>query len=43
MYLAVELVDPLHLDRLGLLLADTSLNRLASIPFAREFRPLGGG
>ena len=43
MRLAVELADLLHLDLLGLLLEDTSLSRLANIPFAREFRPLGGG
>lgn len=41
--LAVELADLLHLDLLGLFLEDTSLRDLASIPFAREFRPLGGG
>jgi len=33
----------LHLDLLGLFLEDTSLHDLASIPFSREFRPLGGG
>jgi hypothetical protein len=33
----------LHLDLLGLFLEDPSLRDLASIPFAREFRPLGGG
>lgn len=43
MQLAVELADLLHLDLLGLLLEDTSLRDLASIPFAREFRLLGGG
>lgn len=43
MQLAVELADLLHLDLLGLFLEDTSLHDLASIPFAREFRPLGGG
>jgi hypothetical protein len=41
--LAVELADLLHLELLGLFLEDTSLRDLASIPFAREFRPLGGG
>ena len=43
MQLAVELADLLHLDLFGVLLEDTSLHDLASIPFAREFRPLGGG
>ena len=43
MRLAVELADLLHLDLLGLFLEDTSLRNLASIPFSREFRPLGGG
>ncbi len=42
MRLAVELADLLHLDLLGLFLEDTSLIDLASIPFSREFRPLGG-
>lgn len=41
--LAVELADLLHLDLLGLFLDDTSLSSLANLPFAREFRPLGGG
>ena len=43
MQLAVELADLLHLDLLGLFLEDTSLRDLASMPFAREFRLLGGG
>ena len=43
MRLAVELADLLHLDLLGLFLEDISLRDLASIPFSREFRPLGGG
>lgn len=43
MQLAVELADLLHLDLLGLFLEDTSLRNLATIPFLREFRPLGGG
>jgi hypothetical protein len=43
MQVAVELADLLHLDLLGLFLEDTSLRHLASIPFSREFRPLGGG
>jgi hypothetical protein len=41
--LAVELADLLHLDLLGLFLEDTSLRDFAKIPFAREFRLLGGG
>jgi hypothetical protein len=41
--LAVEFADLLHLDLLGLFLEDTSLSSLANLPFAREFRPLGGG
>lgn len=43
MQLAVELAELLHLDLLGLFLEDSSLRDLASIPFSREFRPLGGG
>lgn len=43
MQLAVELADLLHLDLLGLFLEDSSLRDLASMPFSREFRPLGGG
>lgn len=43
MQLAVELAQLLNLELLGLFLEDTSLHDLASIPFAREFRPLGGG
>lgn len=42
MRLAIELADLLHLDLLGLFLEDTSLRDLASIPFSREFTPLGG-
>lgn len=41
--LAVNLADLLQLDLLGLFLDDPSLRHLAGIPFAREFRPLGGG
>jgi hypothetical protein len=41
--LAVELADLLQLELLGLFLEDTGLHDLARIPFAREFRPLGGG
>ena len=43
MRLAIELADLLHLDLLGLFLEDTGLRDLASIPFSREFTPLGGG
>ncbi len=43
MRLAVELADLLHLDLLGLFLEDTSLHDLASLPFSRELRLLGGG
>lgn len=43
MRLAVDFADLLQLDLLGLLIEDTSLKNLANMPFAREFRPLGGG
>jgi len=43
MQIAVELADLLHLELLGLFFEDTNLRDLANIPFAREFRPLGGG
>jgi len=43
MRLAVELAELLHLDLLGLFVEDTGLRDLASIPFSRELRPLGGG
>jgi hypothetical protein len=43
MRLAVELAQLLNLELLGVFLEDTSLQNLACIPFAREFRPLGGG
>ena len=43
MQLAVELADLLHAELLGLFLEDTGLRNLAGIPFAREFRSLGGG
>ena len=43
MQLAVELADLLHLELLGLFVEDTGLRDFASIPFAREFRSLGGG
>jgi hypothetical protein len=41
--LAVELAEWLDLDVLGLFVEDTSLRRLAGLPFARELRVLGGG
>jgi len=43
MRLAVELAELLNLELVGLFLEDTNLRSLASLPFAREFRPLGGG
>ena len=43
MQLAIELAELLNLELLGVFLEDTSLHDLASIPFARELRPLGGG
>jgi len=43
MRLAVEMAELLDLDLLGLFLEDASLRDLAGIPFAREFRLLGGG
>lgn len=43
MRLAVELAELLDLDLLGLFLEDDSLRQLAGMPFAREFRLLGGG
>jgi hypothetical protein len=43
MRFAVEVAELLHLDLVGLFLEDAGLLDLAKIPFAREFRPLGGG
>jgi hypothetical protein len=43
MRLAVDLAGLLGLDLVGLFLEDTSVRNLAALPFAREFRPLGGG
>ena len=40
---AAQLAEMLNLDLLGVFLEDESLYDLASIPFARELRPLGGG
>jgi len=42
MRLAAELAELLHLELVGLFLEDPSLRDLAAIPFAREFRLLGG-
>jgi hypothetical protein len=41
--LAAELAELLHLELLGLFFEDPGLRNLASFPFAREFRLLGGG
>jgi hypothetical protein len=41
--LAVELASLLDVHLLGLFLEDPSLHQLAGIPFAQEFRSLGGG
>jgi hypothetical protein len=43
MRVAVDFAALLNVDLLGLFLEDTALRDLARIPFAREFRPLGGG
>jgi hypothetical protein len=43
MRLVVDLANLLRLDLIGLFLEDASLRHLAGIPFAREFRLLGGG
>ncbi len=43
MRLAAELAELLHVELVGLFLEDPSLRDLAAIPFAREFRLLGGG
>lgn len=43
MRFAVELAELMRLDLLGLLLEDGNLANLATIPFAREIRSLGGG
>ncbi len=40
---AVELANLLDLELLGFFLDDRNLRDLASTPFARELRPLGGG
>jgi hypothetical protein len=40
---AAKLAELLHLELLGLFVEDPRLRDLAAIPFAREFRPLGGG
>jgi len=41
--LAADLAELLRLDLFGLFIADESVLSLASLPFAREFRPSGGG
>ena len=41
--MAADLARLLQLEMLGLFLDDTNLRNLAAIPFAREFRPFGGG
>ena len=43
MQLATELANLLRLDLFGLFVEDENLKDLAALPFAREFRPLGGG
>ena len=43
MQLAAELAGRLHLDLVGLFIADSRLSGLAGLPFVREFRPFGGG
>lgn len=43
LHLAAELAERLRLDLLGLMVEDGNLRALAAMPFAREFRPLGGG
>ena len=43
MQLATELANLLRLDLFGLFVEDENLKGLAALPFAREFRPLGGG
>jgi hypothetical protein len=41
--MAADLARLLQLEMLGLFLDDSNLRNLAAIPFAREFRPFGGG
>ena len=41
--LAADLAELLRLDLFGLFITDESVLSLASLPFAREFRPSGGG
>lgn len=43
MRFAADLAALLDLDLLGLFLEDTRLRDFAAMPFAREFRPFGGG
>ena len=41
--LAINVAVLLRLDLCGFFVKEESLGRLAALPFAREFRPLGGG
>ncbi len=41
--LAIDVAVLLRLDLCGFFVKEESLGRLAALPFAREFRPLGGG
>jgi hypothetical protein len=41
--LAIEVATLLRLDLCGFFVKEEGLGRLAALPFAREFRPLGGG
>jgi hypothetical protein len=41
--IAADIAALLQLELIGLFLDDGTLRRLADFPFAREFRPLGGG
>jgi hypothetical protein len=43
MHLAAEMARLLQLDLFGLFVEEESLRGLAALPFAREFRPPGGG
>ena len=43
MRFAAELAGRLHLDLFGMFVEDTRLFGLGALPFAREFRTLGGG
>ncbi len=41
--LAAAIAGELHLDLIGMFFADARLAGLGGLPFAREFRPFGGG